>query len=58
MELGVSRERGDIRHLSVVQANQFSVLACSIPCGFLSWGEGRAGIAFQGLSTTGQIFFP
>ena len=44
--------------LSVVQVNQLSVLACSIPGGFLTWGEGRACTALQGLSTTGQIFLP
>ena len=42
--------------LSVVQVNQLSVLTCSIPCGFLSWCEGRACTALLGLSTTGQNF--
>ena len=42
--------------LSVVQVNQLSVLACSMPGGFLSRGEGRACTALHGLSTTGQNF--
>ena len=44
--------------LSVVQVNQLSVLSCSIPCGFLSCGEGRACTVLQGLSTNGQNFLP
>ena len=40
--------------LSVVQDNQLSVLTCSIPCGFLSWCEGRVCPVLQGLSTNGQ----
>ena len=40
--------------LSVVQVTQLFVLTCSIPCGFLSWCEGRACTVLQGLSTNGQ----